>query len=285
MTRARVRLEQMSEQRYLSWFAETTSGFAAQQVEAGVASEPQARKDAARQFDGLLPLGLATPGQHVWSAFAGDTEVGYLWLGLRTPGDQVEGYVYDVAVPAHLRGRGFGRAILLAGEHLAHAMGATALELNVFAHNIGASQMYANLGYAARETHLTRRLDTTSPLPGENPPWLRLEPTAPMGTLPGRRVWFAYDGEQEIGTSKLDLGRMSEDWHGFGLGVHVRKEFRGRGHARLILAATEQTCRGQGVVTLRSTVPATQPAWRSLLDGAGFEVTATLMHKELAPGR
>src|SRR5688572_3376929 len=104
----------MTPDRYLRWVPETIAGFAAQQTVSGAAPERAAREYAEREFDRLLPFGLDTPGHHLWSAFDGSEEVGYLWLAVRTGPEGTEGYVYDVAVDRALRGRGHGHAIMLA---------------------------------------------------------------------------------------------------------------------------------------------------------------------------
>lgn len=154
-----VRLEPMTPTRYLAWVGQTISGSATQQVDSGAMHASQAREYAERQFDRLLPRGLSTPDQHIWSAFDGEAEVGYLWLGLSRRAGAVEGYVYDVAVLPSLRGHGYGRAIMRAGEDKAAALGAVAIRLNVFGHNTGARALYRSLGYGAVATLMHKDLD------------------------------------------------------------------------------------------------------------------------------
>ncbi|HET6625481.1 MAG TPA: GNAT family N-acetyltransferase [Nocardioidaceae bacterium] len=171
-----VRLVPMSPERYPDWARASISGFAEQQVASGTLPEREAREYAEREFDSLLPEGLLTPGQHVWSAYDGPDEVGSLWLGLRTGSEGPEGYVYDVAVAPGLRGRGLGRALMLAGEAQAHSLGARTMRLTVFGHNEPARGLYGGLGYETAATQMTRRLDRprTSSSPGA--PVVRLEP-------------------------------------------------------------------------------------------------------------
>lgn len=171
-----VRLCPMSPERYLPWVAETTASFAAQQTSSGAMPEREARDYAEREFDRLLPEGLRTPGHHVWSAFDGDAEVGYLWLGVRTQSDGVDGFVYDVAVAPEHRHRGYGRAVMAAAEDAARTLGVTVVRLNVFGHNVPARRLYEGLGYEVASTMMTRRLDTTTPLVSPDGPEVRLAP-------------------------------------------------------------------------------------------------------------
>ncbi len=165
MSNVRVRLVPMTEARYLAWVEETISGFAAQQVDSGAMPPTTARAYAEREFDRLLPGGLATADQHVWTALddtpAAETEVGYLSLGVRERAGMREGYVYDVAVLPQVRGRGYGRAIMRAGEERAVALGLSALRLNVFGHNAAARGLYEGLGYATVATLMHK--DLTGP--------------------------------------------------------------------------------------------------------------------------
>lgn len=147
-----VRLEPMTDARYREWTEQTITGFADQQIASGVMNPTAVHAYAEEQFDLLMPQGLLTDHQHVWSAFddAAEDEVGYLWLGLRPRDDRLPGlqaYVYDVAVRPELRGRGYGRAIMRAGQERAAELGASAIRLNVFGHNAAARGLYESLGY------------------------------------------------------------------------------------------------------------------------------------------
>lgn len=171
-----VRLAPMSPERYLSWVPETTAGFAVQQVASGAMPEREAREYAEREFDKLLPEGLLTPGHHVWSAYDDDVAVGYLWLRVREQSVGAEAFVFDVAVTPDLQGRGYGRAVMLAAEEKARALGATEMKLTVFGHNVAAQRLYQGLGYETASTQMARRLDRTEPLTLPGAPALRLEP-------------------------------------------------------------------------------------------------------------
>ena len=171
-----VRLEPMTPERYLAWIPETISGFVAQQTAAGAMPGPEAVRYAEGEFDKLLPDGLLTRDQHIWSAYDGAVEVGYLWLGVREQSHGADAFVFDVAVDPDLRGRGHGRAIMLAAEAEARALGAVELKLNVFGHNVAAQHLYDGLGYEPASTQMARRLDTTEPLTFPGGPGVRLEP-------------------------------------------------------------------------------------------------------------
>jgi ribosomal protein S18 acetylase RimI-like enzyme len=172
----RVRLVPMSATRYPGWAAESITGFAEQQVASGSMPAREAREYAEREFDKLLPEGLLTREHHIWSALDGDVEVGYLWIRVREQSTEVEGYVFDVAVRARLQRRGYGRALMLAGEEAARDLGADTMRLTVFGHNRAAQRLYDSLGYETSATQMSRRLDSTEPLALSGGPALSLRP-------------------------------------------------------------------------------------------------------------
>jgi len=82
--------------------------------------------------------------------------VGVLWLGTttRTP----ERSSTTSRIDAAERGRGFGRAAMLASEHLALAAGDRTIGLNVFGHNEVARGLYESLGYRVTDRTVGREL-------------------------------------------------------------------------------------------------------------------------------
>ncbi len=103
-----------------------------------------------------------------------ESTVGYLWLRVRPLATEVEAFVFDVEIVAQERGRGLGRATMLAAEAAARSRDATVMRLNVFAHNAAARALYDSLGYAVEGAVLTKRLDPAPPSPGG--PSVRLRP-------------------------------------------------------------------------------------------------------------
>ena len=272
-----MRLEPMTPDRYLRWVPETIAGFAAQQTASGAAPERAAREYAEREFDRLLPFGLDTPGHHLWSAFDGGEEVGYLWLAVRTESEgtwseRTEGYVYDVAVDRALRGRGHGHAIMLAAEDAARSAGATTLRLNVFGHNTAALNLYHRLGYSITVTELARRLEG-------QPPAVAGEPVRLVVGPPSEHIALtAYDRDREVGSVSLRITRAPDGPHAHGKDLRVGRVSE---HGQRVLAAVEGFSRARGAVALDLTVDARNDEVRSFAEQAGYRPVARLMSKPL----
>src|SRR3954454_17546626 len=79
------------------------------------------RERAGGFFPATLAEATAEAGTHILRVLddAG-TDVGLLWLG-RSAGNTEVGLVYDIAIDEPHRGRGFGRAAMLAAEALFRA--------------------------------------------------------------------------------------------------------------------------------------------------------------------
>ncbi len=169
----------MTEARFRAWSAQSVAGFAAQQVAAGLVPAAEASASAGQAFADLLPDGLATPEHHLWTVRAGDDEVGDLWLRVRPLSAEVEAYVFDVELVPEARGRGLGRATMLAAEDAARGLGATVMRLNVFGHNSPAVRLYESLGYVVAGATMTCRLDVERPTGDERGPRVELRPMTP----------------------------------------------------------------------------------------------------------
>jgi len=148
----------MTAAQFDAWSGRSVTGFAAQQVAAGLQPEPEALAYAEAQLEALLPEGPATPQHSLWRVLCGDDAVGHLWMRVRPLSDEVEAYVFDIEIDSRFRGRGLGRATMLTAEATAREQGADVVRLNVFGHNESARRLYDSLGYAVSAATMTKRL-------------------------------------------------------------------------------------------------------------------------------
>jgi ribosomal protein S18 acetylase RimI-like enzyme len=138
-----VRSTQQSE--FDSWYPRLVEGYGQSFVDAGLLSPEEARVRAEEQTAELLTDGLATEGHEFVTLLDRGEPVGEIWLrhGLE-PGMS---YVFDVEVHADQRGKGYGRALMIAGEAASLAAGSERLGLHVFGHNTVARRLYEKLAY------------------------------------------------------------------------------------------------------------------------------------------
>lgn len=104
----------------------------------------------------LLPDGLATPGQRLWTVCDdGGQAVGRLWVHLQ----EHRGFIYDIEMRESVRGQGLGTQTLRAAAAHTSEVGLRLLALNVFGSNEPARRLYAREGYTETEVIWSARTD------------------------------------------------------------------------------------------------------------------------------
>ncbi|MFO1340427.1 MAG: GNAT family N-acetyltransferase [Burkholderiaceae bacterium] len=143
-------LQPMTEAAFARFCERAVAEYAQENVAAGRWPAEGALERSRQDHDRLLPQGLATPGQHLFTVHdgaQGGTEVGTLWLAVTEHPGGRSGYVYDVAIAPGHRRRGHARAAFVALEAVVRELGLRDIGLHVFAHNAGAQALYHALGY------------------------------------------------------------------------------------------------------------------------------------------
>jgi ribosomal protein S18 acetylase RimI-like enzyme len=148
----------MTEDEFRVFREGSVDGFARSLAEAGDYSWEGAVEESQRQYDRLLPDGLATPDNLLWTGFAGTTPIGMIWVQVKPRNDELRAFVYELEVREEHRRRGYGRAIMLAAEDECRERGVKAMGLHVFGYNTGARALYEALGYETTSLTMRKRL-------------------------------------------------------------------------------------------------------------------------------
>ncbi|MGW7681146.1 N-acetyltransferase family protein [Kribbella sp. NPDC054772] len=154
MTTPSVQLRPITDADYPSWMERAAASFAAGIGPARGLSADEALALAYEETEKLLPEGPATDQQLIWIAWAGDEPVGSLWISTRS---RVP-FIYGIEVDSRQRGKGYGRAIMLAAEDECRRLGYTQLDLNVFGDNGPAIALYDSLDYAVTSQQMRKSL-------------------------------------------------------------------------------------------------------------------------------
>jgi len=114
-----VTLRPMTAAEYAVWRPDAIASYARDMAEA-IGDPPDVTLQRANaQFPTLLPDGLDTAGTWLMTILdgAGHT-VGAIWIGPH-PNNPAWAFVWDIKIAEQHRGRGFGRAAMIAAEQLA----------------------------------------------------------------------------------------------------------------------------------------------------------------------
>lgn len=125
----------------------------------GVCTAAEALALAQAEYAQLLPDGLASPNQHLFSICTdAGRRVGLLWFEPREKRGQRSVYIYDFVVDPQWRGQGHGAAALAALEELVRPMGISRISLNVMGWNHGARALYERCGFTVTGIGMTKLL-------------------------------------------------------------------------------------------------------------------------------
>jgi molybdopterin-guanine dinucleotide biosynthesis protein A/ribosomal protein S18 acetylase RimI-like enzyme len=157
-----VTLAPMTPDDYATYAATVDGAYAREVAEATGRPYAEVLPEAEALQRSLLPAGPDTPGHRLHRVLdAHGVAVGILWVGPSST-DPRQAWVFDIELEPAARGRGLGRAAMLAAEDVARSLGFTSIGLNVFAANSRAAALYRSLGYRLERSQLRKPLPPTA---------------------------------------------------------------------------------------------------------------------------
>jgi len=131
--------------------------YAADHVRAGNWLESESLEKSRKQFQELLPQGLNTEDNFLYTLYDGDEALGLIWLKVKRH-PLISGFIYNVFVEEKFRGKGHGRNLMLLLEEKARDMGLKSLALHVFGANTVARKLYEKIGYEITNVNMSKAL-------------------------------------------------------------------------------------------------------------------------------
>ena len=155
-----VTLVPMAEDEFEAYLEWAIPEYAADKVRSGAWTKSEALQRSEEQHRELLPQGLHTPGQFLFSVHDPRLaeNVGMVWFALLrdTPGQPA--FLYQFLIDEAHRRQGYGLAALRALEAKVQGLGAGALWLHVFGHNVAARALYEKAGYEVLDLVMAKPL-------------------------------------------------------------------------------------------------------------------------------
>jgi len=134
--------------------------YAQEHVKAGNWDSTEALEKASEQFGRILPDGLDTTNQYLFSIEDEDTgsEIGIIWFAIDDKGLQPSAFIYDLMIYEEFRRKGYGTQAMRTLEQQVKELGAIRISLHVFGHNHAARDLYEEVGYEITDVSMSKKL-------------------------------------------------------------------------------------------------------------------------------
>jgi ribosomal protein S18 acetylase RimI-like enzyme len=159
MTNCQSVLVPMTQDEFHAWAAEKIPAYANDKVASGQWPAAEALELSRKSFDDLLPEGLATSGNHLFTIRNPQKRnVGSIWFAIQDRGGTQIAYVYDIVIKEEHRRQGHAKRAFIALEEKVKSLRLSGIALHVFGHNAAAQALYAKLGYHPTNINLFKAI-------------------------------------------------------------------------------------------------------------------------------
>ena len=155
-----VRLVPMTDSEFQSYYRRAIEGYAQEHVKAGNWDASEALQKAEKEFLQLLPDGIASKDQHLFTIEDGNTgvKVGMIWFAEQYRAARPYAFINDFLIYEGHRRKGYGTQTLRALEEEVKKMGVETIELHVFGHNRAAIDLYQKAGYGTTNILMAKKV-------------------------------------------------------------------------------------------------------------------------------
>lgn len=110
------------------------------------------------EFLGLLPDGLQTKDQFIFTILddTSQTKLGVLWVQVKMDENPRRAFINDFVIQPQFRSQGYGKRALQALDIKMEEMNVESIMLHVFAHNTTAISLYEKMGYAVSNLYMRK---------------------------------------------------------------------------------------------------------------------------------
>lgn len=159
-----IELRKMTEAEFKKFLEYSVPEYAREKMKGEGLSQEAATKLAEDSFAELLPNGLLSENQFLFSiveAADGASVVGSLWFARKQNGSKSYAYIYDIVLATEVRGKGFGKLAMQLLESEVKRQGLASIGLHVFGHNQVAIKLYEKSGYRVINQIMVKDLTST----------------------------------------------------------------------------------------------------------------------------
>lgn len=144
-----IKLRKMTSEEYSNYMKFSVANYADEKQKGEGLTPEEALKVAQDSYVRLLPQGLETPDQFIFSVIDDSSQkpIGMLWFAKKSQSGKLYAFIYDIVLNPEKRGQGLGKQLMALMETEARALGCTSVGLHVFGHNTAAIALYEKSGF------------------------------------------------------------------------------------------------------------------------------------------
>ena len=144
-----VKLTPMAQEDFAAYLERSVREYAAEHVKTGNWKESESLEKSRAEFDKLLPNGLQSKDEFVYSIVDESTgrKMGILWVEIKMDETPRRAFGYDFWIAEEFRGKGFGKQALMALDEILKSKDVEFMGLHVFGHNTNAFELYKKMGF------------------------------------------------------------------------------------------------------------------------------------------
>ena len=144
-----LELRNMTSDEFSTYMKSSVEKYAEEKQKGEGLTSEDAIKMARDSYQRLLPQGLETPGQFLYTVFEinSNSQVGILWMAKKMNGVKPYTFIYDIELDAENRGKGLGKELMQLVEKETLHLGCASIGLHVYGHNTAAVALYEKSGF------------------------------------------------------------------------------------------------------------------------------------------
>lgn len=152
-----ITLEPMSIAAFGTWRTKAIKDFAQDKIDALTWTPEEALEKSRASYQELLPQGLHTPGEFLWTIDHDGVGIGSLWVHIDKATNHF--FIYDINIQADQQNQGFGQQTLQVLEAEARRRHIAAIDLHVFGGNLRAQHVYTKMGFITTDINMSKPLE------------------------------------------------------------------------------------------------------------------------------
>ncbi|MFT8324079.1 GNAT family N-acetyltransferase [Oenococcus sicerae] len=152
-----MKLTLITETDYESFVSRAINEYAQDKIDAGSWDAKSANQKAQAEFKQLLPEGLKSRGNYIYSILDDDTKVGIIWIA-KLASNPGMAFIYDFRIFDAFQNKGLGTEALTLAAKQAKALGFKTLGLHVFGSNARAIHVYEKSAFQITDINMQKTL-------------------------------------------------------------------------------------------------------------------------------